>query len=96
MVNYRSRNRNFCTVTTQSPTIMEGTASASLLMSKLGSYARQNSLAAALSEVGRIEKTIFILNFISSEALRRRIQRGLNKGEAMNALARSLSRVLWK
>ncbi len=40
--------------------------------------------------MGRIEKTIFILDYISNEALRRRIQRGLNKGEAMNDLARSL------
>lgn len=59
-------------------------------MGKLGSYARQNKLATALREVGRIEKTIFILDYISNEALRRRIQRGLNKGEAMNALARAL------
>lgn len=40
--------------------------------------------------MGRIEKTIFILDYISSESMRRRIQRGLNKGEAMNALARAL------
>lgn len=37
--------------------------------------------------MGRIEKTLFILDYISSERLRRKIQRGLNKGEAMNALA---------
>ena len=40
--------------------------------------------------MGRIEKTIFILDYISNEALRRRIHRGLNKGEAMNALARAI------
>lgn len=34
--------------------------------------------------MGRIEKTIFILDYISNETLRRHIQRGLNKGEAMN------------
>ena len=70
--------------------IREGKVSGSLMMSKLGSYARQNSLATALREMGRIEKTIFILDYISNEALRRRIQRGLNKGEAMNALARNI------
>lgn len=31
-----------------------------------------------------------ILDYISNETLRRRIQRGLNKGEAMNGLARAL------
>ena len=40
--------------------------------------------------MGRIEKTIFILNYISDESLRRKIQKGLNKGEAMNALARAI------
>ena len=70
--------------------IREGKVSGSLIMGKLGSYARQNSLATALREMGRIEKTIFILDYISSESMRRRIQRGLNKGEAMNALARAL------
>ena len=59
-------------------------------MGKIGSYARKNSLATALQEMGRIEKTIFILQYLSSEALRRKINRGLNKGEAMNALARAI------
>jgi len=58
-------------------------------MGKIGSYARQNSLATALREMGRIEKTIFILDYLSSEALRRKIHRGLNKGEAMNGLAKA-------
>lgn len=70
--------------------IREGKVSGSLIMGKLGSYSRQNRLATALREMGRIEKTIFILDYISNEAIRRRIQRGLNKGEAMNALARAL------
>jgi len=59
-------------------------------MGKLGSYARQNTLATALLEIGRIEKTIFLLDYISNKPLRRRIQRGLNKGEFMNALARAI------
>lgn len=53
-------------------------------MDKLGSYSRQTAISTALREMGRIEKTIFILEYISNEALRRRIQKGLNKGEAMN------------
>lgn len=70
--------------------IQEGKVSGALIMGKLGSYARQNKVAKALREMGRIEKTIFILDYISSESVRRRIQRGLNKGEAMNALARAI------
>jgi TnpA family transposase len=58
---------------------------------KLGSYSRQTSLAKALREMGRIEKTIFILNYISkNESLRRKIQKGLNKGKAMNGLVRAI------
>ena len=70
--------------------LRKGCVSGSLMMSKLGSYARQNSLATALREMGRIEKTIFILDYISNETLRRRIQRGLNKGEAKKAMARNI------
>jgi len=62
----------------------------SLIMSKLDSYARQNALATALKEMGLIEKTIFILDYISNKSLRRRIQRSLNKGKAVNALARAI------
>jgi len=70
--------------------VCEGKTSASLIMSKLGSYSRQNALATALREIGRIEKTIFLLDYISDKSMRRRINRGLNKGEATNALARAL------
>ncbi|SUY45065.1 TnpA, transposase (3' segment) [Clostridium putrefaciens] len=70
--------------------IKQGKVSASLIMSKLGSYARQNSLAKALSEIGKTEKTIFILDYLSDENFRRKIHTGLNKGEATNALARAL------
>lgn len=70
--------------------IREGKVSSSLIMGKLGSYARQNSLAAGQKEMGQIEKTIYILKFISDEALRRRVQKGLNKGEATHALGRAV------
>ncbi len=40
--------------------IREGKVSGSLIMGKLGSYARQNKVATALREIGRIEKTIFV------------------------------------
>ena len=61
-----------------------------MILGKLGSYSRQNGIATALREMGRIEKTIFILDYISNKDLRRKIHRGLNKGEAMNSLARAL------
>ncbi len=47
----------------------KGKVSGSLIMGKLGSYARQNKLATALREMRRIEKTIFILDYISNEGV---------------------------
>lgn len=72
---------NYDDVLRLTQSISEGKVSASLIMGKLGSYARQNTLATAIREIGRIEKTIFSLDYISNKPLRRRIQRGLNKGE---------------
>jgi TnpA family transposase len=70
--------------------IKQGTVTASLMLRKLGSYPRQNGLAVALRELGRIERTLFILDWIQNVELRRRVQAGLNKGEARNALARAV------
>lgn len=89
-INTKIIKDNYDDVLRLAHSIREGTVTASLLMGKLGSYSRQNSLATALREMGRIEKTIFILNYLTSESLRRKIQKGLNKGEAMNGLARAI------
>ena len=70
--------------------IKQGTVTASLMLRKLGSYPRQNGLALALRELGRIERTLFILDWAQSVELRRRVHTGLNKGEARNALARAV------
>lgn len=48
-------------------------------MRGLGSYSRQNSLATTIREMGLIEKTILILNYISDESFRRKKQKGMNK-----------------
>ncbi|KJR97722.1 MAG: hypothetical protein VR65_21995 [Desulfobulbaceae bacterium BRH_c16a] len=53
-------------------------------------YPRQNGLAVAQRELGRIERTLFILDWLQSVELRRRLHAGLNKGEARNALARAV------
>ena len=43
-----------------------------------------------MRELGRIERTLFALDWMQNVDLRRRVQIGLNKGEAKNALARAL------
>ncbi|MGT1158617.1 Tn3 family transposase, partial [Salmonella enterica subsp. enterica serovar Enteritidis] len=40
--------------------------------------------------LGRIERTLFILDWLQSVELRRRVHAGLNKGEARNSLARAV------
>jgi TnpA family transposase len=70
--------------------IKQGTVTASLILRKLGSYPRQNGLALALRELGRVERTLFTLEWLQNPALRRRVNAGLNKGEARNALARAV------
>jgi hypothetical protein len=59
--------------------IKQGTVTASLMLRKLGSYPRQNGLAVALRELGRIERTLFILDWLQSVELRRRVHAGLNR-----------------
>lgn len=70
--------------------IKNGTVTASLIVKKIGSYPRQNGLAVALRELGKIERTLFMLDWYMSPELRRRVTAGLNKGEARNALARAV------
>lgn len=56
----------------------------------LASYPKQNGLAKVLREIGRIERILFMLDWFRDPGLRRRVQAGLNKGEARNALARAV------
>jgi len=59
-------------------------------MRRLAAYPKQNALAKTLREIGRLERTLFTLDWISDPALWRRTNAGLNKGEARNALARAV------
>ena len=71
--------------------IQQGSATASLLLRKLSNYPRQNGLALALREIGRIERTLFILDWLENvDDLRQRVTDGLNKGESRNSLARAV------
>lgn len=63
----------------------------SVILRKLASYPRQNELASALREVGRVERSLFLLRWIADADLQRRAQMGLNKGEAHHALKRAIS-----
>ena len=66
-----------------------GTVPASLMLRRLGSYPRQNGLALALREVGRIERTLFTLDWLDDPALRRQATAELNKGESRSTNTKS-------
>ena len=70
--------------------IRSGTVTASAMLKKLSAYPRQNGLAVALRELGRLERSLYMLRWLLDLDLRRRAQAGLNKGEARNALARAI------
>ena len=72
-------------------TIAAGIVAPSQILRKLASYPRQNELALALLEVGRIERTLFMIDWILDAGLQRQAQIGLNKGEAHHALKRAIS-----
>ncbi|MER9338260.1 transposase [Mesorhizobium sp. M0293] len=63
----------------------------SLIVKKLAAYRHQNSLAAALREIGRIERTLFTLRWFEDPNLRQLVTAELNKGEARNTLARAVA-----
>jgi TnpA family transposase len=70
--------------------LKRGYVTASLLISKLQAYPRQNQLTKLLQEYGRLIKTIFILRYLEDHALRQRVHAQLNKGEALHQLRKFL------
>lgn len=65
-----------------------GTVRTSELIRTLLKSERPSGLAKAIIEVGRINKTIYLLNYIDDEDYRRRILTQLNRGEGRNGVAR--------
>jgi TnpA family transposase len=70
--------------------IRAGTVAPSVIMRQLAAYPRQNGVAAALRELGRLERTLFTLDWVEDPELRRETGQELNKGESRNSLARAV------
>ena len=66
-----------------------GTVQASELIRSLLKSDRPPNLAQAIIEAGRINKTLYLLNYIDDEDYRRRILTQLNRGESRHAVART-------
>jgi len=65
-----------------------GTVKASELIRSLLKSERPSSLTQAIVEAGRINKTLYLLNYIDDEDYRRRILTQLNRGEGRHSVAR--------
>ncbi len=70
--------------------VKAGTVAPSVILKKLSAFPRQNQLDFALSELGRLERTLFMLDWLESPELRRRCHAGLNKGESRHALDQAI------
>lgn len=63
----------------------------SVIVSKLSSYARKNSMRQAMWELDSIYRSIYILKYVDDLLLRQNVQRALNRGEAYHQLRRAIS-----
>nr|WP_275078204.1 Tn3 family transposase [Pseudovibrio axinellae] len=71
-------------------TIRSGQTRTSTLLAKLSAFPRQNGLALALRDIGRINRSIFLTQWWQSPQMRRNATASLNRSEAQNTLARAL------
>ncbi len=67
-----------------------GHTTASVALKRLASYSKKNHFYRANRELGRVFKTEFILQYMSQPLLRRRVRRGLLKGEQLHTLAKDV------
>ena len=64
--------------------IQQGTIIPSTLLKRLGTYSRRNKLYQALREIGRVVRTMVILDYITNEDEQRTVQKVTNMVEHYN------------
>jgi len=89
-IHVRTIREHWDDVTRLVTSLRQGMVSPSLLVSKLAGHPRQNHLFVAMREIGRVERSLFTLEWLQDPALRRRVTIGLNKGEAHHTLKRAI------
>lgn len=67
--------------------IKAGRIAPSTILRKLGTASRKNKLYFAFRELGRVVRTIFLLEYVNSEELRRIIHSATNRCESFNKFA---------
>jgi len=70
--------------------VKAGKISSAMLLRKLGNYSRKNRLYQAFRELGRVVRTVFLVQYLSDPHLRQQITDSTNKVEAYNGFAKWL------
>ena len=81
---------NWSDILRSAATMAAGVMRPSQLLRKFAAYPQRHDLATALREIGRIERTLFIMDWLLDVDMQRQAQVGLNKGEAHHALKNAL------
>ena len=89
-INWRLIETHFTDLMQVVLSIYTGKISSVSLLRKLGNYSRKNRLYKAFRELGRVIRTIFLLEYISDLKLRRQITAATNKVEAYNGFSKWL------
>ena len=89
-INMRAIRENWDHILRLIASIHSGIVPASQILSKLDAYHPESGIFKALREVGRIAKTMFLLDYFTQRQIRQRVQKGLNRVESYHALVRSL------
>ncbi len=67
-------------------TLDSGALPPSRLLRKFAAHPRQHELAVTFREIGRVKRTLFIVDWLLDADMQHRASMGLNKGEAHHAL----------
>ena len=87
-INTRLLRHNWDDLLRVAGSLKHGTISASELVRSLLRSERPSTLARALEELGRINKTLYLLPYIDDESYRRRVLVQINRHEGRHSLAR--------
>ena len=78
--------RNWPDILPVAATLANGVLPPSQLLRKFAAYPRQHKLAVALRQIGRVERTLFIVDWLLYADMQRRASTGPNKKEAHHEL----------
>jgi TnpA family transposase len=84
-VNWRLIQTHFKDMLQVVLSIQAGKVIPSMLLQKLGVYSRKNRLYLAFRELGRVVRTIFLLEYVSSKPMRMEIRGATTKIESFNS-----------